>query len=195
MREKVNKVLEQAKILLKLQRYDDVHDFNHHKRVWNIAKKIVGRVDEPVNRDVLKIACMWHDVIIKNYAFKSKKHKLITTETANYLKNYMINLGFSLQEAQKAYFAVKHHEFSNKPLNIEGKILFDADKLDAFTPERSVWFAKSTQGKNALWSLKLFLLRIRLARFYVKRKFHFKYSRQLFEKSVRELNGNNEKHK
>ena len=195
MRSKVDEVVSKAEALLKKNKYDKAHDINHHKRVWKMAEDIARNIKDNTDKDVLRIACMWHDVIIKKHGTEFRNHSHITNATANYLKRYMLGLGFTHLEAKKAYLAVKHHEFNDKPLNIEGKILFDADKLDALTPERSLWFAHSKQGRNSLWNLKLLLLSKKIIRFYIKRKFHFKYSQELFEERIRRLKEYNEKQK
>lgn len=187
MEDKASQVVRKARLLLKKQIYDDAHDLAHHLRVWSTAKEINENENTKANKNLLKIACMWHDVLIKDYPSPPKNHKLITNETAIFLRELMLEKGFTHKESKRAYLAVKHHELNDIPLNIEGKILFDADKLDAFNPQRSAWFANSKQGRKSLWKIKIFALKNKLVRNYVKRKFHYGYSRLLLEKMIREL--------
>jgi hypothetical protein len=184
---KVDVAVKKAETLLKQNKYDAAHDINHHNRVWEIARDIAVNIYSNIDIDILRIACMWHDVLLKEHEGDIKNHAGITNATAIYLRRYMEELGFNKRQAKMAYLAVKHHELSDKPINIEGEILYDADKLDAFTPERSIWFARSRRGKTSLWSLKLILLRSSLIRYFIKRKFHFEYSRKLFDERVNNL--------
>lgn len=182
---KTREVIDRARFLLKSQIYDAGHDINHHERVWKLAEDITRNINDPVDMGILKISCFWHDVLIKEYSAPQKKHRLITYDTAQYLKDFMVKINFSKYDSQKAYLAVKHHELNDKPANIEGKVLFDADKLDAFNKRRSEWYAKTRQGRS--WRVKVFLLKSGLFRMYVKKKFHYEYSRKIFEEKVKSL--------
>ena len=186
---KTDKIIKIAEAFLSKKSYDKAHGLEHHKRVFSIAKNIASNISENPDMNILKISCMWHDVIVEG---TEKNHVKITRATADYLKRCMVNNGFTQIESQRAYLAVRHHEMGNKPMNIEGKILFDADKLDAFTPERSRWFAKSKKGRRSLWNLKLLLLKIGLVRYYVKKNFHFVYSKKLFDQRIKALQKNEE---
>lgn len=181
MKKSLKTVIQKAETLLQTIKYDDAHDLKHHKRVWEIAKDIALHSRGKVDNESLQIACLWHDVITKK---TSKNHEEITLETAEYLKRFMTKLGFNNKKIQRVYLAIVHHEFNKKPINIEGNILFDADKLDAFTPERIFWFMRSKRGKNVIWQLKLSVLRNRFVRNYIKRKLHYDRSKFLFEKRV-----------
>ena len=108
---------------------DAAHDFEHIMRVYKNAKKICK--NEKVNPKLVLCGALLHDIVSfpksdKRSKTSSKKSSILA---AKILKKY----NFSKNEIQIICNAILDHSFSkNKiPQTIEGKILQDADRLDA----------------------------------------------------------------
>ncbi len=188
---KTRKTVKEAERLLAIRSYDSAHDLAHHKSVYTTAKDIARHTPEKCNPNLLEITCMWHDVISKDY--EEINHKDITADTAEYLKKFMLDTGFSKAQADTAYLAVLHHEFDDTPVNTEGKILFDADKLDNLNLERMRRFIASDKaGEVSKWKLKAYIKGGVAIIKATRSKLHFNYSKKLFDKRVDELWDNKE---
>lgn len=186
MEAKTRQVVTEAERLIGLHVYDAAHDLAHHQSVYATARDIAQHITEPYDPAILEIACMWHDVVTKEYGVM--KHAEVTQDTADYLKSFMFQTGFTADQANTAYLAVKHHEFDDTPVNTEGRLLFDADKLDTLNLERVRRFVASDRaGGVPKWKLKAYIkggiAMIKLTR----NKLHFVYSKQLFDKIVNSL--------
>lgn len=183
---KVQQIVQEAERLLSSHNYDAAHDLAHHKAVYATACDISRHVSEEFNPDVLKIACMWHDVVVNEN--DADKHKQVTHNTAQHLRQYMLGKGFAAQEAEAAYLAVKYHEFDDRPVNTEGKILFDADKLDTLNMERIRRFVASDRmGQVPAWKLKAYAKGVATMVKLTRSKLHFERSKKIFDKIVNDL--------
>ncbi len=108
---------------------DSSHDFEHIMRVFKNAKKICN--DENANEKLVLCAVLLHDIIL--YPKSDKRSKLSSIKSAEESKKILKKFDFTKEEIRIVYDAIKDHSFSrNKiPNTIEGKILQDADRLDA----------------------------------------------------------------
>jgi len=108
---------------------DPAHDFDHIMRVYKNAKKICNK--EKVNTKLVLSAALLHDIV--SYPKSDKRSKLSSIRSAELSKKILKNYEFSYEEIQIISDAIRDHSFSqNKiPTTIEGKILQDADRLDA----------------------------------------------------------------
>jgi uncharacterized protein len=108
---------------------DSAHDFQHVMRVYKNAKKICKK--ENANEKLVLSAALLHDLV--SYPKSDKRSKLSSMESAIESKKILKKYNFSLEEIQIISDAIHDHSFSrNKiPTTIEGKILQDADRLDA----------------------------------------------------------------
>jgi len=108
---------------------DPAHDFDHIMRVYKNAKKICDK--EKVNPKLVLSAALLHDIV--SYPKSDKRSKLSSIRSAELSKKILKNYHFSDEEIQIISDAIRDHSFSqNKiPKTIEGKILQDADRLDA----------------------------------------------------------------
>jgi uncharacterized protein len=108
---------------------DSAHDFQHVIRVYKNAKKICKK--ENANEKLVLSAALLHDIV--SYPKSDKRSKLSSMESAIESKKILKKYNFSLEEIQIISDAIRDHSFSrNKiPTTIEGKILQDADRLDA----------------------------------------------------------------
>ena len=108
---------------------DPAHDFEHVMRVYHNAQKIVKK--EKANLKLVLSAALLHDIV--SYPKSSKRSKLSSIDSAKKSKLILKKYDFTVEEIIVVSDAIKEHSFSqNKiPQTLEGKILQDADRLDA----------------------------------------------------------------
>jgi len=108
---------------------DSAHDFNHVMRVYKNAQKICKK--EKANEKLVLSAALLHDIV--SYPKSDKRSKISSTESAKKSKLVLKKYPFSKEEIIIISDAICDHSFSqNKtPSTLEGKILQDADRLDA----------------------------------------------------------------
>ena len=113
----------------KIMDNDIAHDFEHVMRVYKNAKKICQQ--EKVNEKLVLAAVLLHDIV--SYPKSDKRSKKSSLESAKKSKQILKKYDFSKEELIIISDAIRDHSFSqNKvPSTIEGKILQDADRLDA----------------------------------------------------------------
>ena len=108
---------------------DPAHDYQHVMRVYRNAKKICH--DENVDSKLVLCAALLHDVV--SYPKSDKRSKLSSIESAIKGKKILKKFNFPEHEIKIISDAIEDHSFSRNvvPKTIEGKILQDADRLDA----------------------------------------------------------------
>ena len=108
---------------------DSAHDFEHIMRVYKNAQKICKK--EKANEKLVLSATLLHDIV--SYPKSDKRSKMSSIESAKKSKQILKNYDFSAEEITIISDAIRDHSFSQKktPVTIEGKILQDADRLDA----------------------------------------------------------------
>ena len=124
------KVLDSIKDeVIKIMNNDTAHDFDHVMRVYNNAQKIVKK--ENANPKLILSAALLHDIV--SYSKSSKRSKFSSIDSAKKSKIILKKYGFTNDEIIVISDAIAEHSFSqNKiPQTLEGKILQDADRLDA----------------------------------------------------------------
>ena len=124
------KVLDSIKNeVIKIMDNDPAHDFDHVMRVYNNAQKIVKK--EKASQKLVLSAVLLHDIV--SYPKSSKRSKLSSVDSAKKSKIILKKYGFTTKEIIIVSDAIVDHSFSqNKvPETLEGKILQDADRLDA----------------------------------------------------------------
>jgi uncharacterized protein len=114
-------------LVRKLYPEDMVHGLDHVLRVRDIALKIAEAIPEPVDREVLEVAALLHDI---GRVSRDKDHAKHSAEIAYIILKLAC---FPEDKVRKVVEAILSHSFSEgvKPMSIEAKILSDADKLDA----------------------------------------------------------------
>ena len=115
--------------IIKIMDNDPAHDFDHIMRVYTNAKKIVK--EEKADEKLVLSAALLHDIV--SYPKSSKRSKFSSIDSAKKSKIILKKYGFSEKEITIVSDAIRDHSFSqNKvPETLEGKILQDADRLDA----------------------------------------------------------------
>ena len=108
---------------------DSAHDFDHVMRVYKNAQKICKKEKE--NDKLVLCAVLLHDIV--SYPKSDKRSKMSSTESAKKSKIILRQYDFLNDEISIISDAIRDHNFSkNKtPESIVGKILQDADRLDA----------------------------------------------------------------
>ena len=108
---------------------DAAHDFEHIMRVYRNTKKLCK--SEEVNPKLVLCAALLHD--IASFPKSDKRSKTSSKKSSILAEKILKKYNFSKNEIQIICNAILDHSFSkNKvPKTIEGKILQDADRLDA----------------------------------------------------------------
>lgn len=108
---------------------DSAHDFEHIMRVYKNAQKMCKK--EKANEKLVLCAALLHDIV--SYPKSDKRSKISSIESAKKSKTILKKYDFSEEEIIIISDAIRDHSFSqNKtPSTLEGKILQDADRLDA----------------------------------------------------------------
>jgi uncharacterized protein len=122
----VNSIKNEVK---KIMDNDSAHDFEHVMRVYKNAQKICKK--EKTNEKLVLSAVLLHDII--SYPKSDKRSKLSSIHSAKKSKQILKKYDFPQEEITIISNAIRDHSFSqNKiPATLEGKILQDADRLDA----------------------------------------------------------------
>ncbi len=112
-----------------LTKHDSAHDFEHIMRVYKNAEKICKQ--EKVNKNLVLTSILLHDVV--SYPKSDKRSKTSSIHSAKKSKLILKKYDYSDVEIMIISNAIRDHSFSqNKtPETMEGKILQDADRLDA----------------------------------------------------------------
>ncbi len=108
---------------------DSAHDFEHIKRVYNNAKKLA--IKEKANTKLVLSAVLLHDIV--SYPKSDSRSKTSSVKSSQDAKKILKNYPFTNDEIKIITDAIKDHSFSRKktPKTLVGKILQDADRLDA----------------------------------------------------------------
>ena len=113
----------------KIMHNDPAHDFDHIMRVYKNAQQIIKK--EKVNETLVLSAVLLHDIV--SFPKSDKRSKNSSIESAKKAKTILKKYDFTSDEITIVCDAISEHSFSQKkiPNTIEGKILQDADRLDA----------------------------------------------------------------
>ena len=117
------------KEIQEIMKNDPAHDFQHVLRVCRNAEHLCKK--EKVDRKLVLCAALLHDLV--SYPKSDNRSKLSSIESAKRSKELLEKYDFLENEIKIICDAIQDHSFSqNKiPKTIEGKILQDADRLDA----------------------------------------------------------------
>lgn len=117
------------KVKRMLEGRDPAHDFHHIMRVYKNAK-LIGR-REGTNMEILLLAVLLHDLVV--YTKGSAKSSKSSDESADLAKNILQSYGYPQDQINQICYCIRAHSYSKRlvPASLEGKILQDADRLDA----------------------------------------------------------------
>ena len=108
---------------------DPAHDFEHIMRVYKNAEKICKT--EKANKKLVLISVLLHDIVKIPHSSKSSKSS--ADASAEKSVKILKKMNMSQIEIDIISEAISNHSFTKKKISnsIEGKILQDADRLDA----------------------------------------------------------------
>ncbi len=108
---------------------DPAHDFEHIKRVCNMAVKIAEV--EGADLEVVMPAALFHDAIV--YPKDSPNSQNETVESAAYARRVLEDLDYPAEKISTVEQCITECSFSKgiTPVLLESKILQDADRLEA----------------------------------------------------------------
>lgn len=108
---------------------DPAHDFQHIMRVYKNAE-LIGR-KEGADMEILLPAVLLHDLVI--YPKGSAKTSKSADDSADLAEKWLRGYGYPQERIDRISYCIRTHSYSKRlvPLTLEGKILQDADRLDA----------------------------------------------------------------
>ncbi len=107
---------------------DPVHGWEHIERVRKLCRYIASKHGGEIDLEALDIAALLHDV--GRYIGGHAHHP---QSSAEFAKKILGVLGYGEEKISRIVDAIASHSYSygHEPSSIEGKILSDADKIDA----------------------------------------------------------------
>jgi uncharacterized protein len=117
------------KVKRMLEGRDPAHDFHHIMRVYKNAWRIGRR--EGANMEILLLAVLLHDLVV--YPKGSAKSSRSSDDSADLAENILQGCGYSQDKINRISYCIRTHSYSKRlvPASLEGRILQDADRLDA----------------------------------------------------------------
>jgi uncharacterized protein len=117
------------KVKSMLEGRDPAHDFQHIMRVYKNAKLIGQR--EGASMEILLPAVLLHDLVV--YPKGSAKSSRSSDDSADLAENILQSYGYPQDKINQISYCIRTHSYSKKliPASLEGRILQDADRLDA----------------------------------------------------------------
>lgn len=112
-----------------LEGRDPGHDFEHIMRVYRNAEAI-GR-KEGADMQVLLAAVLLHDLVV--YPKGSAKRSKSSDDSADMAEKILKKRGWPQAKIDRVSYCIRTHSYSKKiaPASLEGRVLQDADRLDA----------------------------------------------------------------
>ncbi len=116
-------------VMRMLEGRDPAHDYQHIMRVYKNAKLIGQRED--ANMEILLPAVLLHDIVV--YPKGSAKSSRSSNDSADLAENILQSYGYSQYKINRISYCIRAHSYSKRlvPTSLEGRILQDADRLDA----------------------------------------------------------------
>jgi uncharacterized protein len=118
-------------VQLLLHNQSPAHDFQHISRVYKNAE-LISKQEESVDLDIVLAAALLHDLVV--YPKGSSKTINSADDSAEIAKKILLEYkNYPREKIEKVADAIRTHSYSKKlvPQTLEGKILQDADRLDA----------------------------------------------------------------
>ena len=108
---------------------DPAHDYSHIMRVYKNAQKIAKH--EKANQRLVLAAVLLHDIV--QFPKSDPRSKTASAKSAKMAQKILKKHDFTIPEIKIITDAIRDHSYSRGkiPKTIEGKILQDADRLDA----------------------------------------------------------------
>src|SRR5215217_4044180 len=119
-------------VQLLLHNQSPAHDFQHVLRVYKNAEMISKQEKGSVDLDVVLAAALLHDLVV--YPKGSIKTINSAADSAEIAKKILLEYkNYPREKIERVADAIRTHSYSKRlvPQTLEGKILQDADRLDA----------------------------------------------------------------
>lgn len=125
----MNKIDELQSYVRERIQNDPAHDFDHIMRVYNNAKMIAKH--EKVDLHLVLVATLLHDIV--TFPKSDRRSKTASIRSAKEAQKILNKQGYSKKDIAIVCDAIRDHSYSrNKiPKTMVGKVLQDADRLDA----------------------------------------------------------------
>ncbi len=125
----MNKIDELQSYVRERIQNDPAHDFDHIMRVYNNAKMIAKH--EKVDLHLVLVATLLHDIV--TFPKSDRRSKTASIRSAKEAQKILKKQGYSKKDIAIVCDAIRDHSYSrNKiPKTMVGKVLQDADRLDA----------------------------------------------------------------
>lgn len=180
---------------------DPAHDYSHIMRVYKNAQKIAKH--EKADLKLVLAAVLLHDMV--QYPKSDKRSKTSSVKSANLAKKILTKYDFTNNEIAIISDAIRDHSYSrNKvPKTMVGKILQDADRLDALgaigisrtfsvggSEKRPIYsesdpFCYKREPDDAAWTLDHFYRKLLL----LEKKMNTKFARKEARRRTNILRG------
>ena len=118
-------------VQLLLHNQSPAHDFQHILRVYKNAE-MISKQEESVDLDIVLAAALLHDLVV--YPKGSSKTMNSADDSAEIAKKILLEYkNYPREKIEKVADTIRTHSYSKRlvPQTLEGKILQDADRLDA----------------------------------------------------------------
>lgn len=126
--------------------FDAAHDFDHHLRVYRGCQKIAKAEHLSVNWKVLTIAAWGHDLGGR------------TGDETKRLEKILAGYKYPQEFINRVLSVIREHSFGKKQDTLEGRVLYDADKLEYVSSARLTSFLiaakKGLLSDTAVFSYK-----------------------------------------
>ena len=184
----INTLISEAKLLLRKNPRDNIHGIDHHHRVFENTQTISKSLDTAIDKDVLKVSAYWHDLMVYPESINLGSKGLLK-QTLDYLKNLMEKNNYPKDFQKNVYKAIKQHNFfTSRQSSIEGKILFDADKLDVLHEKRYRKIVENIKSKKlSQFQIKAYTKASKIWLSNMRSRYHFEVSRQIHDQRVKSL--------
>ncbi len=143
-----------------MKKPDDAHNLSHFERVWRNGLDIAK--GQNIDLNVLEPALLLHD-LGRVLELPEEAHAV---EVRSKASEVLLQAGYSAQEIERIIDVIETHSrssVSKKSKTLEGKIVYDADKVDGVgkqTIERAKVVGKLrgwTEKQTAIWYLERIL--------------------------------------
>jgi uncharacterized protein len=114
-----------------LRNQSPAHDFQHILRVYSNAEMIYKK-EECADSDIVLAAALLHDLVV--YPKRSSKTLNSADDSAEMARKILFQYNsYPTEKIERVADAIRTHSYSKRstPATLEGKILQDADRLDA----------------------------------------------------------------
>lgn len=186
----------QSEVTKRIQN-DPAHDYSHIMRVYKNAQKIAKH--EKANTRLVLAAVLLHDIV--QFPKSDPRSKTASEKSAILAKKILTKHGFTEPEITVICDAIRDHSYSRGkiPQTIEGKILQDADRLDALgaigiartfsvggSEKRPIYnesdpFCHARKPDDHFWTVDHFYRKLLL----LEKKMNTKYGKALAKKRTR----------